>query len=161
MQRRHSGLFSVYIIPLWLCTRKSCVWRLWILFWWSSAVCNCVIFLSSPCGAGLLYSTFTKLTLFCECACTSCAQCIQLYTPAVVQMPLLLVLCTRGIGYIIFSDLTFYTSLLSFFYLFISINRKFNNTVTTRNNIRASIVVALYSMSAIRELTGKSGNTFI
>ncbi len=33
--------------------------------------------------------------------------------------------------------------------------------VTTRNNIRASIVVALYSMSAIRELYSKSGNTFI
>ncbi len=34
-------------------------------------------------------------------------------------------------------------------------------TVTTRNNIRASSVVALYSMSTISELTRKSGNTFI
>ncbi len=35
------------------------------------------------------------------------------------------------------------------------------DSVTTRNNIRASSVVALYSMSAISELTCKSGNTFI
>jgi hypothetical protein len=35
------------------------------------------------------------------------------------------------------------------------------DTVTTRNNIRASVVIALYSMSAIRELSSKSGNTFI
>jgi hypothetical protein len=34
-------------------------------------------------------------------------------------------------------------------------------TVTTRNNIRASSVVALYSMSTISELTCKSRNTFI
>jgi hypothetical protein len=34
-------------------------------------------------------------------------------------------------------------------------------TVTTRNNIRASVVIALYSMSTIRELNSKSGNTFI
>jgi hypothetical protein len=36
-----------------------------------------------------------------------------------------------------------------------------HSIVTTRNNIRASIVIALYSMSAIRELNSKSGNTFI
>ncbi len=35
------------------------------------------------------------------------------------------------------------------------------DAVTTRINIRASSVVALYSMSAISELTCKSGNTFI